>query len=177
MAPQDENQKVKTITALCLAALAEAATPYGIESFDDVLEPLWRGIRSLRGKVRVCGRGGEGSGVGGVGMGSSWEGRRGRRSAREAGSLKDGVGVGALGKTLKHASPLDVRAYMLNTNRSRGCPPPTAAAALPTLSSSSTSHHPMTHISSPHPHLCLTAPLPHNASTMLLYLPTPSLFN
>lgn len=33
------------------AALAEAATPYGIESFDDVLEPLWRGIRSLRGKV------------------------------------------------------------------------------------------------------------------------------
>ena len=47
----DENQKVKTITALALAALAEAATPYGIESFDDVLEPLWRGIRSLRGKV------------------------------------------------------------------------------------------------------------------------------
>jgi len=49
---QDENQKVKTITALSLAALAEAASPYGIESFDDVLEPLWRGIRSLRGKVR-----------------------------------------------------------------------------------------------------------------------------
>ena len=42
---QDENQKVKTITALSLAALAEAATPYGIESFDNVLEPLWRGIR------------------------------------------------------------------------------------------------------------------------------------
>uniref|UniRef100_A0A7S0WT61 TOG domain-containing protein n=1 Tax=Chlamydomonas leiostraca TaxID=1034604 RepID=A0A7S0WT61_9CHLO len=48
---KDENQKVKTITALSLAALAEAATPYGIESFDDVLEPLWRGIRALRGKV------------------------------------------------------------------------------------------------------------------------------
>jgi len=48
---KDENQKVKTITALSLAALAEAASPYGIESFDDVLEPLWRGIRSLRGKV------------------------------------------------------------------------------------------------------------------------------
>lgn len=48
---KDENQKVKTITALSLAALAEAAAPYGIESFDDVLEPLWRGIRSLRGKV------------------------------------------------------------------------------------------------------------------------------
>ncbi|MEW5308440.1 MAG: hypothetical protein WDW38_000402 [Sanguina aurantia] len=50
---KDENQKVKTITALSLAALAEAATPYGIESFDDVLEPLWRGsarcaARSLR---------------------------------------------------------------------------------------------------------------------------------
>lgn len=58
--PQDENQKVKTITALSLAALAEASSPYGIESFDDVLEPLWRGIRSLRGKVRLacawCGR-------------------------------------------------------------------------------------------------------------------------
>lgn len=48
---KDDNQKVKTITALSLAALAEASTPYGIESFDDVLEPLWRGIRSLRGKV------------------------------------------------------------------------------------------------------------------------------
>lgn len=46
------TDQVKTITALSLAALAEAATPYGIESFDDVLEPLWRGIRSLRGKVR-----------------------------------------------------------------------------------------------------------------------------
>lgn len=47
----DENQKVKTITSLTIAALAEAAAPYGIESFDDVLEPLWKGIRLLRGKV------------------------------------------------------------------------------------------------------------------------------
>ncbi|KAJ3696270.1 hypothetical protein LUZ60_001647 [Juncus effusus] len=47
----DENQKVRTITALSLAALAEAATPYGIESFDSVLKPLWKGIRSHRGKV------------------------------------------------------------------------------------------------------------------------------
>ena len=47
----DENQKVKTITALTIAALAEASAPYGIESFDDVLEPLWKGIRILRGKV------------------------------------------------------------------------------------------------------------------------------
>ena len=40
---EDEQQKVRTITALALAALAEAATPYGIESFDSVLKPLWRG--------------------------------------------------------------------------------------------------------------------------------------
>lgn len=50
LAPQ-----VKTITALSLAALAEAAAPYGIESFDDVLEPLWKGIRTLRGKVGSSG--------------------------------------------------------------------------------------------------------------------------
>ena len=34
----DEQQKVRTITALAIAALAEAATPYGIESFDSVLK-------------------------------------------------------------------------------------------------------------------------------------------
>jgi len=47
----DEQQKVRTITALALAALAEAAHPYGIESFDSVLKPLWKGIRSHKGKV------------------------------------------------------------------------------------------------------------------------------
>merc|ERR1719419_682848 len=46
----DEQQKVRTISALALAALAEAATPYGIESFDSVLKPLWKGIRTHRGK-------------------------------------------------------------------------------------------------------------------------------
>ncbi len=46
----DEQQKVRTITALALAALSEAATPYGIESFDSVLKPLWKGIRTHRGK-------------------------------------------------------------------------------------------------------------------------------
>jgi len=46
----DEQQKARTITALALAALAEAAHPYGIESFDPVLEPLWRGIHQHRGK-------------------------------------------------------------------------------------------------------------------------------
>merc|ERR1719193_1176104 len=47
---QDEQQKVRTITALALAALAESATPYGIEAFDSVLRPLWKGICEHRGK-------------------------------------------------------------------------------------------------------------------------------
>ncbi|RYG68655.1 hypothetical protein EON64_04715, partial [archaeon] len=46
----DEQQKVRTITALALSALAEAAYPYGIEAFDSVLRPLWKGIRQHRGK-------------------------------------------------------------------------------------------------------------------------------
>lgn len=46
----DEQQKVQTMTALAIAALAEAAAPYGIESFDEVLKPLWLGIRQRRGK-------------------------------------------------------------------------------------------------------------------------------
>lgn len=33
-----------------MAALAEAATPYGIEAFDTVLIPLWEGITLHRGK-------------------------------------------------------------------------------------------------------------------------------
>mmetsp|Transcript_7474 Transcript_7474/g.12384 ORF Transcript_7474/g.12384 Transcript_7474/m.12384 type:complete len:933 (+) Transcript_7474:2-2800(+) len=47
----DDQQKVRTICSLALAALAEAAHPYGIESFDSVLRPLWKGIREHRGKV------------------------------------------------------------------------------------------------------------------------------
>ncbi|RKP05409.1 armadillo-type protein [Thamnocephalis sphaerospora] len=46
----DEQQKVRTITALALAALAEAAAPYGIESFGPVLKSLWEGIHVHRGK-------------------------------------------------------------------------------------------------------------------------------
>jgi splicing factor 3B subunit 1 len=38
------------MTALGLAALAETAAPYCIESFDNVLKPLWMGIRLRRGK-------------------------------------------------------------------------------------------------------------------------------
>ena len=47
---KDEQQKVRTITALAIAALAEASTPYGIEAFDSVLIPLWEGIDLHRGK-------------------------------------------------------------------------------------------------------------------------------
>lgn len=46
----DEQQKVRTITALAIAALAEAANPYGIECFESVLRPLWMGIVEHRGK-------------------------------------------------------------------------------------------------------------------------------
>lgn len=48
---QDDQQKVRTMTALSLAALAESAAPYGIESFDEVLKPLWLGISRHRGKT------------------------------------------------------------------------------------------------------------------------------
>ncbi|WFD00902.1 U2 snRNP component prp10 [Malassezia yamatoensis] len=47
---EDEQPKVKTMTALALSALAEASAPYGIESFENVLKPLWLGIRQQRGK-------------------------------------------------------------------------------------------------------------------------------
>ena len=47
---EDEQPKVRTMTALALAALAEAAAPYGIESFEHVLKPLWLGVRQQRGK-------------------------------------------------------------------------------------------------------------------------------
>ncbi|EMR11559.1 splicing factor 3B subunit 1 [Pneumocystis murina B123] len=47
---EDEQQKVRIITALAIAALAEAAAPYGFESFDIVLRPLWKGVQKHRGK-------------------------------------------------------------------------------------------------------------------------------
>ncbi|KAJ2634225.1 Splicing factor 3B subunit 1, partial [Coemansia sp. RSA 1694] len=46
----DEHAAVRTAAALALAALAEAAAPYGIEAFDGVLRPLWLGMRRHRGK-------------------------------------------------------------------------------------------------------------------------------
>lgn len=39
------------MSALALASLAEASAPYGIEAFDDVLNPLWEGVRIYRGKA------------------------------------------------------------------------------------------------------------------------------
>jgi splicing factor 3B subunit 1 len=47
----DEIQKVRIITALTCAALAEASHPYGIESFDAVIRPLWKGAMELHGKA------------------------------------------------------------------------------------------------------------------------------
>lgn len=46
-----ETPKVKTITSLALAALAEAAAPYGVESFATVIPLLLSGVRQLRGKI------------------------------------------------------------------------------------------------------------------------------
>ncbi len=47
---EDGEPKVRTITALAVAALAEAAHPYGFESFEAVLAPLWKGTRKYTGK-------------------------------------------------------------------------------------------------------------------------------
>lgn len=50
---EDEQQKVRTIAALAIAAIAEASAPYGIESFDQktVLKPLYDGVKKFRGPV------------------------------------------------------------------------------------------------------------------------------
>ena len=48
---EDEQVRVRTMVALAIAALSESAAPYGIESFEPVLRPLWKGIRSHRGKA------------------------------------------------------------------------------------------------------------------------------
>lgn len=46
----DEQTKVRMVTALAIAALAEASNPYGIESFTEILNPLWTGAKRQRGK-------------------------------------------------------------------------------------------------------------------------------
>lgn len=47
----DEQPKVRTMTALALAALAEASAPYGIEAFENVIKPLWDGIKTHSGRA------------------------------------------------------------------------------------------------------------------------------
>jgi len=47
----DDELKVKIMTALAIAALAEASVPYGIESFDSILRPLWQGLKKHNGKA------------------------------------------------------------------------------------------------------------------------------
>lgn len=47
----DESTKVRCITALALASLAEGAYPYGIDAFDEVLHSLWQGVRINKGKT------------------------------------------------------------------------------------------------------------------------------
>ena len=47
----DEQLKVRTMTALALASLAEAAAPYGIECFEPVIRPLWMAVVEHRGKA------------------------------------------------------------------------------------------------------------------------------
>jgi splicing factor 3B subunit 1 len=48
---KDEQQKVRTISALAISALAEASHPYGIEAFESVLITLWDGICIYKGKA------------------------------------------------------------------------------------------------------------------------------
>lgn len=45
----DDMKNVRIITALTCSALAEAAHPYGIESFDSVIRPLWKGALEHHG--------------------------------------------------------------------------------------------------------------------------------
>lgn len=47
----DPSTKVQAITAHAIAALGEAAYPYGIEAFDSVLQALWRGVKNHSGKT------------------------------------------------------------------------------------------------------------------------------
>jgi splicing factor 3B subunit 1 len=47
---KDDQQKVRTMTALCIAALAEASYPYGIEAFGGVIKHLFEGMKLYKGK-------------------------------------------------------------------------------------------------------------------------------
>jgi splicing factor 3B subunit 1 len=51
---EDEHAKVRCVTGLALAALAEASHPYGIESFGPIVRPLWKVRRFVC--VHICTR-------------------------------------------------------------------------------------------------------------------------
>ncbi|KAH8738793.1 splicing factor 3B subunit1-like HEAT repeat containing protein [Cryptosporidium ryanae] len=46
----DDNQKIRIMTALAISALAEASSPYGIEAFQSVFPQIWKGITEYRSK-------------------------------------------------------------------------------------------------------------------------------
>jgi splicing factor 3B subunit 1 len=47
----DDSPRIRKMTALALAALAEASSPYGIECFKPVVPSLWAGVMAHRGDV------------------------------------------------------------------------------------------------------------------------------
>ncbi|CAH03005.1 U2 snRNP complex subunit HSH155 [Kluyveromyces lactis] len=47
---QDEHPPVRIIAAQTVSSLAQSCQPYGIERFNPVLEPLWRGVKQNRGR-------------------------------------------------------------------------------------------------------------------------------
>ncbi|KAI3643531.1 hypothetical protein MP228_013086 [Amoeboaphelidium protococcarum] len=48
---EDEQLKIRVMTANAISSLAESCAPYGIEAFDPILKALWDGIRQNRGKA------------------------------------------------------------------------------------------------------------------------------
>lgn len=46
----DEQMKIKVLACIAVTSLAEAASPFGMESFDVLLEDLWNGLNGHRGR-------------------------------------------------------------------------------------------------------------------------------
>ncbi|CAH6720413.1 U2 snRNP component Hsh155p [[Candida] jaroonii] len=46
----DDQAQIRMITANTLSQLADTVAPYGIESFEPIIEPLWNGMKKHRGK-------------------------------------------------------------------------------------------------------------------------------
>ncbi|AMD21196.1 HEL084Wp [Eremothecium sinecaudum] len=47
----DQHPPVRIIAAQTVASLAQNSYPYGIEAFNCTLEPIWKGVRTHRGKI------------------------------------------------------------------------------------------------------------------------------